>query len=75
MEVLTTEPAMQFYGGNFFTGNDVGKYGKATNYREGFALEAQHYPDSPNHPSYPSTILKPGQTYRQTTEYRFSVVR
>lgn len=75
MEVLTTEPAMQFYGGNFFTGNDVGKYGKATNYREAFALETQHYPDSPNHPTYPNTILKPGQTYHQTTEYRFSVVR
>lgn len=75
MDVLTTEPALQFYGGNFFNGKDVGKYGRATNYREAFALEAQHYPDSPNHPSYPSTILKPGETYRQTTEYRFSVVR
>lgn len=75
MEVLTTEPAMQFYGGNFFKGNDTGKYGKATNYREAFALEAQHYPDSPNHPTYPSTILKPGQTYKQTTEYRFSTVK
>ncbi|CCH55561.1 aldose 1-epimerase [Fibrisoma limi BUZ 3] len=74
MEVLTTEPAIQFYGGNFFTGNDTGKYGKATNYREAFALEAQHYPDSPNHPTYPSTILKPGQTYRQTTTYQFSTV-
>ena len=75
MDVLTTEPAMQFYGGNFFTGNDTGKYGKATNYREAFALETQHYPDSPNHPTYPNTILKPGQTYKQTTEYRFSVVK
>ena len=75
MEVLTTEPAMQFYGGNFFKGNDTGKYGKATNYREAFALETQHYPDSPNHPAYPTTILKPGQTYRQTTEYRFSVIK
>jgi aldose 1-epimerase len=75
MEVLTTEPALQFYGGNFFTGNDTGKYGKATKHREAFALETQHYPDSPNHPTYPSTILKPGQTYRQTTEYRFSVTK
>ena len=75
MNVLTTEPAMQFYGGNFFKGNDTGKYGKATNYREAFALETQHYPDSPNHPTYPSTILKPGQTYKQTTEYRFWVVK
>ncbi|GAB3560379.1 aldose epimerase family protein [Spirosoma fluminis] len=75
MEILTTEPALQFYGGNFFKGNDMGKYGKATNFREAFALEAQHYPDAPNHPTYPNTILKPGQTYRQTTEYRFSVVK
>lgn len=71
MKVLTTEPAMQFYGGNFFTGQDTGKYGRAINFREGLALEAQHYPDSPNHPTYPSTILKPGQTYRQTTVYQF----
>lgn len=75
MDVLTTEPAMQFYGGNFFKGADTGKYGKPINYREAFALEAQHYPDSPNHPTYPTTILKPGQTYKQTTEYRFSVVK
>ncbi|KAB7733038.1 galactose-1-epimerase [Rudanella paleaurantiibacter] len=71
MKVLTTEPAMQFYGGNFFAGQDTGKYGRAINFREGLALEAQHYPDSPNHPTYPSTILKPGQTYRQTTVYQF----
>ena len=75
MEVMTTEPALQFYGGNFFKGADKGKYGRPINYRGAFALEAQHYPDSPNHPSYPSTILKPGQTYHQTTEYRFSVVK
>lgn len=71
MSVLTTEPAMQFYGGNFFTGTDKGKYGRVTNFRGGFALEAQHYPDSPNKPTYPNTILKPGQTYTQTTSYRF----
>ena len=71
MTVLTTEPAMQFYGGNFFAANDPGKYGKAAKFREGLALEAQHYPDSPNHPSYPNTLLKPGQTYTQTTVYRF----
>lgn len=73
MEIYTTEPAMQFYGGNFFTGKDAGKYGKATNFREALALETQHYPDSPNHPTYPNTILKPGETFRSTTEYRFSV--
>ncbi|ARK09389.1 aldose epimerase family protein [Fibrella sp. ES10-3-2-2] len=71
MSVLTTEPAMQFYGGNFFTGADKGKYGLVTKFRGGFALEAQHYPDSPNKPTYPNTILKPGQTYTQTTSYRF----
>ncbi|MBO0935395.1 galactose mutarotase [Fibrella sp. HMF5335] len=71
MTVLTTEPGLQFYGGNFFTANDPGKYGRAANFREGLALEAQHYPDSPNHPSYPSILLKPGQTYTQTTVYRF----
>ncbi len=75
MDVLTTEPALQFYSGNFFKGADPGKYGKALGQREAFALEAQHYPDSPNHPTYPTTILKPGQTYQQTTEYRFRVVR
>jgi len=75
MEVFTTEPAMQFYGGNFFNGKDVGKYGKPINYRDAFAMETQHYPDSPNHPTYPNTILKPGQTYSQTTEYRFSTVK
>lgn len=73
MEIYTTEPAMQFYGGNFFTGKDAGKYGKATNFREALALETQHYPDSPNHPTYPNTILKPGETFRSTTEYRFLV--
>lgn len=73
MEIFTTEPAMQFYGGNFFAGKDVMKGGKATGFREALALETQHYPDSPNHPSYPNTILKPGQTFRSTTEYRFSI--
>ncbi len=71
MTVLTTEPAIQFYGGNFFAGGDVGKYGRAIGKREGLALECQHYPDSPNHPTYPNTILRPGQTYKQTTIYRF----
>jgi aldose 1-epimerase len=71
MTVLTTEPAMQFYGGNFFADKDITKSGKAIDKQEAFALEAQHYPDSPNHPTYPNTILKPGQTYRQTTVYQF----
>jgi aldose 1-epimerase len=75
MEVLTTEPAMQFYGGNFFEGKEIGKYGKPINHRDAFAMETQHYPDSPNHSTYPNTILKPGQTYTQETIYRFSTVK
>ncbi|OIN56633.1 aldose epimerase family protein [Arsenicibacter rosenii] len=75
MDVMTTEPAIQFYGGNFMTGKDTGKYGKPFNYREALCLETQHYPDSPNKPSYPTTILKPGQTYRQTSVYLFSTVK
>ncbi len=72
MEVLTTEPGMQFYSGNFLDGTLKGKTGKAYQRHSGFCLEAQHYPDSPNHPDFPSTILHPGEIYRQTTVYRFS---
>ncbi len=75
MDVYTTEPAIQFYGGNFFTGSDKLKNGKTVDHRGAFALEAQHYPDSPNHPTYPNTILRPGDTYKQTTEYKFSTVK
>lgn len=73
MEVLTTEPAVQFYCGNFLDGTITGKGGKVYQRRSGFCLEAQHFPDSPNHPEFPSTILEPGQKYLQTTVYRFSV--
>jgi len=73
MEVLTTEPGLQFYSGNFLDGHHVGKGGRAYHYRTGFCLEAQHFPDSPNKPHFPSVVLRPGQTYRQTTIYRFSV--
>ncbi|MFM7194644.1 MAG: aldose epimerase family protein, partial [Bacteroidota bacterium] len=59
MEVLTTEPGLQFYSGNFLTGKDIGKGGKAYGFRSAFCLEAQHFPDSPNKPAYPSVILKP----------------
>jgi aldose 1-epimerase len=72
MEVLTTEPGMQFYTGNFLDGSIKGKNGKVYNGRFGFCFETQHYPDSPNKPSFPSTVLKKGQTYRTTTVYRFS---
>jgi aldose 1-epimerase len=72
MEVLTTEPGLQFYSGNFLDGSLVGKGGIHYARRSGFCLEAQHYPDSPNHPEFPSTVLEPGEVYKQTTMYRFS---
>ena len=74
MEVFTTEPGLQFYSGNFLSGRgqDIGKQGKPYPFRSAFCLEAQHFPDSPNRPDFPSTILKPDQTYRQRTIYRFS---
>jgi aldose 1-epimerase len=71
MEVWTDQPGMQFYGGNFLNGSEIGKGGKAYGHRTGFCLEAQHYPDSPNQPSFPTTELKPGETYKQTTIYKF----
>ncbi len=73
MEVFTDQPAMQFYSGNFFDGSVAGKYGKPMRYRESLALETQKYPDSPNHPDFPSTRLDPGQVYTHTCIYRFSV--
>jgi len=72
MEVYTTEPGIQFYAGNFLDGTIVGKGGKVYKHRWGFCLETQHYPDSPNKPNFPSTILRPGDTYKTTTVYRFS---
>jgi len=71
LEVYTTEPGIQFYGGNFLTGVDVGKSGKAYKYRTSFCLETQHFPDSPNQPNFPSTVLEPGQKYESTTIYKF----
>jgi len=72
MEVLTTEPGVQFYCGNFLDGSNVGKGGHAYQHRTGFCLETQHFPDSPNQPNFPSTILRPGEVYRHTTVYRFA---
>ena len=72
MEVLTTEPGIQFYCGNFLDGTITGKKGTVYKHRWGFCLETQHYPDSPNQPDFPSTLLKPGQKYETTTVYRFS---
>jgi len=72
MEVLTTEPGMQFYAGNFLDGSLVGKSGKAYRQHYALCLETQHFPDSPNQPSFPDAILRPGSVYRHTTIYRFS---
>ena len=72
MEIFTEEPGIQFYGGNFMDGSDVGKYGTKFKYRASFALETQHYPDSPNQPKFPSTILNPGDTYQTKSIYKFS---
>jgi aldose 1-epimerase len=72
MEVYTTEPGLQFYSGNFLTGKDHDGKGKAAyGYRSAFCLETQHFPDSPNEASFPTTVLKPGATYHTTTTYKF----
>jgi aldose 1-epimerase len=75
MQVWTTEPGMQFYTGNFLNGTLTGKSGKVYARRTGFCFETQHYPDSPNQPSFPTTTLKKGATYKSTTIYRFSSKR
>lgn len=75
MEVLTTEPGLQVYSGNFLDGTVAGKGGRVYGRRSAVCLEAQHFPDSPNQPGFPSTVLRPGETYRATTRYRFSVDR
>ncbi|GAA4150038.1 aldose epimerase family protein [Actinomadura keratinilytica] len=74
MEVRTTEPGLQFYSGNFLTGRLVGTSGRAYRQGDGFCLETQHFPDSPNKPRFPSTVLRPGQTYDTTTVYSFSTL-
>jgi aldose 1-epimerase len=71
VEVSSTEPGLQFYTGNFLDGTITGKRGQVYRRRDAFTLEPQHYPDSPNHPAFPSTVLKPGQTYRNVIVYRF----
>jgi aldose 1-epimerase len=72
LEVWTTEPGLQFYAGNFLDGIR-GRDGKIYNRRDAFCLETQHFPDSPNHPNFPSTVLKPGQHFQSTTVYKFSI--
>jgi aldose 1-epimerase len=71
LRVLTTEPGLQFYTGNFLDGSITGKEGKVYNRRYALCLETQHFPDSPNHPSFPSTELKPGQKFHSVTVYEF----
>lgn len=71
MEVLTTEPGIQFYSGNFLDGSNVGKGRAPYERRAGFCLETQHFPDSPNKTHFPTTVLRPGEVYRSTTVYRF----
>jgi aldose 1-epimerase len=73
LEVSTTEPGIQFYSGNFLDGTARGKEGRIYNRRDGFCLETQHFPDSPNHPEFPSAVLRPGERYSSTTIYKFSV--
>jgi aldose 1-epimerase len=72
LEVSSNEPGLQFYSGNFLDGSITGKGGWVYAFRNGFCMEPQHYPDSPNHPDFPSVVLKPGQTYKNTIMYRFS---
>ncbi|MFC2117228.1 aldose epimerase family protein [Bacteroidota bacterium] len=71
MDVLTTEPGIQFYGGNFLDGSETGKENKKYNFRTAFCLETQHFPDTPNKPEFPSCVLAPGQTYKHLCIYKF----
>ncbi|MFC2076544.1 aldose epimerase family protein [candidate division KSB1 bacterium] len=72
LEVLTTQPGIQFYTGNFLDGSIIGREGVSYNKRQGFCLETQHYPDSPNQPDFPTSRLNPGEEYKQTTIFKFS---
>jgi len=71
LEVWSTEPGLQFYSGNFLDGTITGKSGQLYPYRGAIAMEPQHYPDSPNHPNFPSVVLHPGETYHNTIIYKF----
>jgi aldose 1-epimerase len=75
LDVSTTEPGIQFYSGNFLDGTLRGKGGRAYVHRSGLCLETQHFPDSPNHPAFPSTVLRPGQTLRSRTVFAFATTR
>ena len=71
MEIHTTQPGIQFYDGNLLAGSITGKGGKVYVKHYGFCLETQHFPDSPNQPSFPSTVLRPGEEFQETTVHRF----
>ena len=73
LEVMTTQPGVQFYSGNHLDGTGHGRNGQVYERRSGFCLETQHFPDSPNKPNFPSTVLKPGVEFRSTTIYKFEV--
>jgi len=73
MDLLTDQPGIQFYSGNFLDGTVKGKGGVKYQFRTGLCLETQHYPDSPNKPDFPSVVLRPGEIYRHTMILRFSV--
>jgi aldose 1-epimerase len=73
LNVATTEPGLQFYTGNFLDGTLVGKSGRRYEKRSGFCLETQHYPDTPNQPAFPSTVLRPGELYKSRTVFSFGV--
>jgi aldose 1-epimerase len=75
MDVETTEPGVQFYSGNFLDGTLTGKGGRTYGHRAGFCLETQHFPDSPNRPNFPSTVLKPGETYHSKTVFSFGTTK
>ena len=73
LDVYTTQPGLQFYTGNFLDGTISGKGGRVYGHRSAFCLETQHFPDSPNQPAFPSSILRPGEDYQTRTVYRFGV--
>ena len=75
LTISTTEPGIQFYSGNFLDGTLYGTSGRQYRQGDGLALETQHYPDSPNQPNFPSTVLRPGETYSTSTVYAFSTYR
>ncbi|PRD51235.1 aldose epimerase family protein [Sphingobacterium gobiense] len=75
LQVFTTEPGIQLYTGNFLSRKDTGKSGRQYSSRSAFCFETQHYPDSPNHPQFPSTVLEPGQVFESETIYKFSLVK